>query len=123
MHEKLFICFLKKTTFFIIVYIHIYLSSESRLPLRIFNRGPRFEYVHLICWLYHETRLGGYIVPLTPPPPPVVSGKIALDISSNTGQICMGFEAGTMAKIQQHADRTCMRLSDKDLVKNSVARQ
>ena len=29
----------------------------------------------------------------------------------------MGFEADTPAKIQQRADRTCMRFSDEDLVK------
>ena len=37
------------------------------------------------------------------------------DISVNTGQICMGFEADTPKKWQQQAH--CMRLSDKNLVK------
>ena len=46
---------------------------------------------------------------------PINSGKTFLDISVNTGQICLGFEADTPQKRQQHAH--CMRLSDKDLVK------
>ena len=46
---------------------------------------------------------------------PVNSGKTFFDISVNTGQICMGFEADTPEKRQQHAH--CMGLSVKDLVK------
>ena len=42
------------------------------------------------------------------------SGKTFFDISVNTGQICIGFEADTLKKWQQHAH--CMWLSDKDLV-------
>ena len=47
---------------------------------------------------------------------PINSGKTFLDISVNTGQICLCFEADIPPKKrQQHAH--CMRLSDKDLVK------
>ena len=45
----------------------------------------------------------------------VDSGKTLFDISVDTGQICMGFEADTPEKGQLQA--FCMRLSDKDLVK------
>ena len=45
----------------------------------------------------------------------VDSGKTFFDISVNTGQICMGFEAEIPEKLKQQAHR--MRLSDKDLVK------
>ena len=50
---------------------------------------------------------------------PVVSGNTFFYISINTGQICMGFEADTLEKRQQHAH--CMQLSDKDLVKKLLA--
>ena len=45
----------------------------------------------------------------------VDSGKTSFDISVNTGQILMGFEEDTPAKLHQHAHH--MRLLDKDLVK------
>ena len=46
---------------------------------------------------------------------PLDSGKTFFDISVNASQICMGFEADTPEKRQQHGHY--MRLSDKDLVK------
>ena len=46
---------------------------------------------------------------------PIDLGKTLFDNSVNTGQICMGFEADTSEKIQQHAH--CMPLLDQDLVK------
>ena len=46
---------------------------------------------------------------------PLESGKTFFDISVNTDQIGMGFEADTPEKLQQHVD--LLRLSDKDPVK------
>ena len=46
---------------------------------------------------------------------PLDSGKTFFNISVNTGQICMGFEADTTEKRKQHV--YLMGLSDNDLVK------
>ena len=48
----------------------------------------------------------------------VDSGKTFFDINVNTCQICMGFEADTPEKRQQHAHR--MQLSHQDLVKKVI---
>ena len=47
----------------------------------------------------------------------VYSGKTFFDISVNTGQICMGFEADTPENDSNMEHANCMGVSDKNLVK------